>query len=195
MHVKRNLAVGAMALLFAVGSSALAQDKDKSSGGKITDPQIVGVVTAADQIDIDTAKLALKKTKNDQVKQFAQQMIDDHTKLQNSVNDLGKKLNVKPASSDTSKSLKSAAADEMKKLRGLNGKAFDTEYINHEVAYHQQVLDAAGNVLIPNAQNAELKSALQGAAPVLQGHLDHAKQLQSSLGSGSSGGSGSGHSH
>ncbi|MGH9636675.1 MAG: DUF4142 domain-containing protein, partial [Candidatus Angelobacter sp.] len=68
------------------------------------------------------------------------------------------------------------------------GKAFDAEYINHEVAYHQQVLDAAGNVLIPNAQNAELKSALQGAAPLLQGHLDHAKQLQSSLG-GSTGGS------
>jgi putative membrane protein len=196
MHVNRHLAAGAMALLFAVGSSALAQDKDMSSGGgKITDPQIVGVVTAADQIDIDAAKLALKKAKNDQVKQFAQQMIDDHTKLQNSVNDLGKKLNVKPEPSDTSKSLKSAAADEMKKLRGLNGKAFDTEYINHEVAYHQQVLDAAGNVLIPNAQNAELKSALQGAAPLIQGHLDHARQLQSSMGGGSSMGSGSGHSH
>jgi putative membrane protein len=187
MNLKRNLAVGALALLFAVGSSVFAQDKDKdkSSGGsaKISDPQIVGVVTAADQIDIDTAKLALKKTKNDQVKQFAQQMIDDHTKLQNSVNDLGKKLNVKPEPSATSKSLKTAAAAEMKKLQGLSGKAFDTEYINHEVAYHQQVLDAAGNVLIPNAQNAELKSALEGAAPLLQGHLDHAKQLQSSLGS------------
>jgi putative membrane protein len=198
MQVNRHLAVGAMALLFAVGSSAFAQDKDmsmSSGGGKITDPQIVGVVTAADQIDIDAAKLALKKTRNDQVKQFAQQMIDDHTKLQNSVNDLGKKLNVKPEPSDTSKSLKSAAADEMKKLRGLNGKAFDTEYINHEVAYHQQVLDAAGNVLIPNAQNAELKSALQGAAPLIQGHLDHARQLQSSMGGGSSMDSGSGHSH
>src|SRR5438270_8225551 len=190
MNLKKNLAVGAMALLVAVGSSVFAQDKDKdkSSGGsaKISDPQIVGVVTAADQIDIDTAKLALKKTKNDQVKQFAQQMIDDHTNLQKSVNDLGKKLNVKPEESDTSKSLKSAAADEMKKLRGLRGKAFDTEYINHEVAYHQQVLDAAGKVLIPNAQNAELKSALQGAAPLLQGHLQHAQQLQSSMGGGSS---------
>ena len=91
MNWKKHLAVGSMALLFAVGSSVVAQDKDKdkSSGGsaKISDPQIVGVVTAADQIDIDTAKLALKKTKNDQVKQFAQQMIDDHTKLQSSVND------------------------------------------------------------------------------------------------------------
>src|SRR5947209_15522450 len=125
MKMMKHLAVGTMALLFGFATSAFAQ-----GGAAPSDPQIVGVVTAADQIDIDAAKLALKKTKNDQVKQFAQQMIDDHTNLQKSVNDLGKKLNVKPAESDTSKSLKSAAADEMKKLRGLSGKAFDTEYIN-----------------------------------------------------------------
>ncbi len=182
MNVRKYLAAGVVVALSAFGPAAWAQ----GGGAKPTDPQIVGVVQTANQLDIDAAKLALKKTKNDQVKQFAQQMIDDHTKLMNSVNDLGKKLNVKPEDSDTSKSLKSAAATEMKKLRGLRGKAFDKEYINHEVAYHQQVLDAAGNVLIPNAQNAELKSALQGAAPLLQGHLDHARQIQSSLGSAAS---------
>ena len=190
MHVKQYLVLGTLTLL-TLGGNAFAQDKS-SGGAKPTDPQIVGVVTAADQIDIDTAKLALKKTKNDKVKQFAQQMIDDHTKLQSSVNDLGKKLNVKPAPSDISKSLKSGAATENKKLQGLSGAAFDKEYIDHEVAYHQQVLDAAGKVLIPNAQNAELKGALQGAAPLLQGHLDHAKQIQGELGGSSSGG---GHSH
>jgi putative membrane protein len=191
MKFEKHLVVAGLASLLAFGSSALAQDKS-SDGAKPTDPQIVGVVTAADQIDINDAKIALKKTKNDQVKQFAQQMIDDHTKLQNSVNDLGKKLKVKPAPSDISKSLRSAAATEDKKLQGLSGKAFDKEYIDHEVAYHQQVLDAAGKVLIPNAQNAELKSALEGAAPLLQGHLDHAKQIQSSLGGGSGSGSGGG---
>jgi putative membrane protein len=193
MNVNRHFAVAVTASLLALGCGAFAQDN--SSGAKPSDPQIVGVVTAADQIDIDTAKLALKKSGNDQVKQFAQQMIDDHTKLQNSVNDLGKKLNVTPAPSDISKSLKSASATEMKKLQGLKGKAFDTEYINNEVAYHQQVLDAAGKVLIPNAQNADLKSALEGAAPLLQGHLDHAKQLQSSMGDGSASDSGTVHSH
>jgi putative membrane protein len=186
MKVKKFLVVGSMALLSAFAGSALAQEKG-GSGAKPSDPQIVGVVTAADEIDIDAAKLALKKTKNDQVKQFAQQMIDDHTKLQTSVNDLGKKLGVKPEESDISKSLRSAAAEENKKLQGLKGKAFDKEYVDHEVAYHKQVLDAAGNVLIPNAQNAELKSALQGAAPLLQGHLDHAKQIQASLGASSKG--------
>jgi putative membrane protein len=186
MNARKYLAAGTVALLSLFASVAVAQEKG-GEAAKPSDPQIVGVVSAADQIDIDLAKVALKKTKNDQVKQFAQQMIDDHTKLQKSVDDLAKKLNVKPEESDISKSLKTAAAEETKKLKGLRGKAFDKEYIDHEVAYHQQVIDAAGKVLIPNAQNAELKSALEGAAPLLQGHLDHAKQIQSSMGSSTSG--------
>lgn len=180
MKANKLIAAGAVAVMSLFATAAFAQ---AGGGAAPTDPQIVGIVTAANRIDIMGAKLALKKTKNDQVKQFAQQMIDDHTKLQGSVNDLAKKLGVKPAPSATSKSLHTAAAAEMKKLRGLKGKDFDKEYMDHEVAFHQQVIDAASKVLIPNAKNAELKSALEGAAPMLQGHLDKAKQIQSSLGS------------
>ena len=150
-----------------------------------SDPQIVGIVQAANQIDMDQAKLALKKTKNPQVKEFANQMISDHTNLEKSVNDLAKKLGVTAEPSDTSKQLKQQAADESKKLRRLRGKAFDKEYASHEVAYHQAVIDAATKTLIPNAKNAELKSALEGAAPLLQGHLEHAQQLEKSTQGGS----------
>src|SRR3954463_9053790 len=140
-----------------------------------TDPQIAQIVQTANKIDIDQAKLALKKTKNPQVKEFANQMISDHTSLQKSVNDLAKKLNVTPEDSAISKQLNQQAAEETKKLKSLNGKAFDQEYASHEVAYHQAVIDAATKTLIPNAKNPELKSAVEGAAPLLQGHLQHAQ--------------------
>jgi putative membrane protein len=65
----------------------------------------------------------------------------------------------------------------------LHGDAFDKEYVPHEVAFHQAVIDAAKNTLIPNAKNTEPKSALEGAAPLLQGHMEHAQQLEQSLGS------------
>jgi putative membrane protein len=168
------IAVFTSALLLAAGEvKAYAQAP--------SDPQIAGIVQTANQIDISQAKLALKKTSNPQVKEFANQMISDHTNLEKSVNDLAKKLGVTPEDSATSKQLKQQAADETKKLRSLHGKAFDKEYASHEVAYHQAVIDAAKNTLIPNAKNAELKSALEGAAPVLQGHMEHAQQLEQSL--------------
>jgi len=148
-----------------------------------TDPQIAGIVQTANQIDINHAKLALKKTSNPQVKEFANQMISDHTSLQKSVNDLAKKLSVTTEDSTTSKQLKQQATDETKKLTSLRGNAFDKEYASHEVAYHQAVIEAAKTTLIPNAKNAELKSAVEGAAPLLQGHLEHAQQLEKSLGS------------
>jgi putative membrane protein len=98
------------------------------------------------------------------------------------------KLGVKEETSGTAKQLKQQALEESKKLSGMKGKEFDREYAAHEIAYHQAVIDAATTTLIPNAKNAELKSALQGAAPLLQGHLQHAQQLQQSMQSGAGSG-------
>lgn len=172
------VAVSTFAALLVIGNlSAYAQAPSNS--------QIVGIVQAANQIDINISTLALTKTKNPKVKEFANEMISDHTNLEKSVADLAKKLGVTAEPSDTSKQLKQQAADEMKKLRSLRGSAFDKEYAAHEIAFHQAVIDAATKMLIPDAKNAELKSALEEAAPLLQGHLQHAQQLQQSLQSGS----------
>jgi putative membrane protein len=179
VHIKKSSVLIAAATFVL----ALAPFTAYAQGTAPTDPQIAQVVQTANRIDIDQAKLALQKSKNPQVKEFANQMISDHTSLEKSVADLAKKLNVTPQDSDISKQLKQQAADETKKLKSLNGKAFDQEYVSHEVAFHQAVIDAATKTLIPNAKNAELKSALEGAAPLLQGHLQHAQQLQQSLGS------------
>jgi len=170
---KLSSAVLGLAFTFALGTMANAQVP--------TDPQIVGIVQTANRIDIDQARLALRKSTNPQVKEFANQMISDHTNLEKSVTDLANKLGAKEQTSDTAKQLKQQAAEESKKLNGLKGSDFDREYVSHEIAFHQAVIDAATNTLIPNAKNAELKSALQNAAPVLQGHLQHAQQLQQSL--------------
>lgn len=166
-------AVLALALgTFASGAKAQAP----------TDPQIVGIVVAANQIDIDAGKLALAKSHDAQVRQFAQQMVDDHTAVQKSVFALGAKLHVTPADSSTEAALKKGAAENEAHLKTLSGAEFDRAYIDHEVAYHKAVIDAVKTTLIPNAQNAELKSALEGAAPMFQGHLEHAEHLQSSMG-------------
>jgi putative membrane protein len=176
-----NSRIKALAAITATLFGALALATPAQAAPPPTDPQIVGIVIAANQIDIDHAKIALSKSKNKQVREFAQQMVTDHTAVQKSVFALGAKLHVTPADSDTSNSLKNQAAETTTKLNALSGKAFDKFYVDSEVSYHQAVINALTTVLIPNAQNAELKSALQGALPIFQGHLQHAQTLQATL--------------
>ena len=139
------------------------------------------MVEVADDIDINYAKLALSKARDKQVKAFAQQMITDHSAVQQAVRDLAAKLNVTPADSGTSDSLKAQAEQITQKLQDLRGKAFDKSYVGNEVAYHKAVINTTRTVLIPSAQNAELKSALQGAEPLFEGHLQHAERVQAAI--------------
>jgi putative membrane protein len=77
--------------------------------------------------------------------------------------------------------LQKGGDDNVAALKKLNGSAFDKAYVDHEVAYHQAVLDAVDSTLIPSAQNAELKALLVKVRPAFAAHLDHAKHLQSEL--------------
>jgi putative membrane protein len=163
----------------AVAASAFALSAFAHSGP--TDPQIAGIVVTANSIDIEAGKLAKSRSKNKEVSKFAQQMITDHTAVNKQAGALAKKLKVKPADSDTSKSLKAGAADNIKNLKGLKGAAFDKAYVDHEVAYHQAVLDAVDKVLIPSAKNAELKDLIVKVRPAFVAHLEHAKMVQADL--------------
>jgi putative membrane protein len=165
----------ALPIALFVPALALAQ-------GKPSDPQIAGIVVVANQIDVDAGKLAKSRSKNKEVQQFAQQMITDHTAVNKQAGALAKKLGVTPEDSDTTKSLKQGAADNIGSLKTRKGGEFDKAYVDHEVVYHQQVLDAIDKVLIPGAQNAELKGLITKVRPAIAAHLDHAKHLQATLG-------------
>jgi len=148
------------------------------------DAQIASIVVTANQVDIDAGNLAKSKAANADVKSFAQMMVTDHTGVNKQATELVTKLKVTPEDNPTSQSLKSGGEKNVANLKGLTGAAFDKAYIDHEVAYHQQVLDAVDKTLIPNAKNAELKALLVKVRPAFVAHLDKAKSIQSSLGAG-----------
>ena len=146
-----------------------------------SDPQIAHIVVTANQVDIDAGKLAESKGKSKDVKAFGKQMVTDHTGVNQKAVALVTKLKVTPEDNPTSQSLKAGGADNVKNLQGLSGAAFDKAYIDHEIAYHQAVLDAVDKTLIPNAKNEELKALLVKVRPAFVAHLEHAKMIQSSL--------------
>lgn len=148
----------------------------------INDAQIASIVVMANQVDIDAGKLAASTSTNSEVKKFAQLMVTDHTSVNKQAIDLATRLKVTPEDNDTSKSLKEGGEKNIATLKGLKGAAFDKAYVDHEVAYHQAVLDAVDKTLIPNARNADLKALLVKVRPAFVAHLEHAKHIAASLG-------------
>jgi putative membrane protein len=170
-----------VSLMLLLGTGSFALGAAGAPAAKVTDPQIAAIVVAANQVDIDAGKLAEGKSRSAEVKQFAQTMVTDHTAVNQSAVALVTKLKVTPEENDTSRALKAGGDKNLAALRGLDGAAFDKAYVDHEVAYHEQVLQALDSVLVPNAQNAELKALLIKVRPAFVAHLEHAKHLQMSL--------------
>jgi len=146
-----------------------------------TDPQIAAIVVTANQVDIDAGKLAKSKGHSPEVKEFAERMITDHGGVNKAATALVQKLNVTPEPNATSETLQKGGDENIAKLKKLSGAAFDKAYIDHEIAYHEAVLDALDKTLIPSAQNAELKALLVKTRPAFVEHLDHAKKVQADL--------------
>lgn len=162
------------ALLFACAQFASAQDKP-------TDPQIAHIAYTAGVIDIEAAKLAISKSANTEVVAFAQSMVKDHEAVNVQALDLVKKLNVTPEDNPTSQALTKAAEEKRTELGNLEGAAFDKAYVDNEVAFHKQVNDALETLLIPSAENAELKGLLETGLKLFQGHLQHAEHVAADL--------------
>ena len=165
--------------IVATGVLSLAVAGVSAQG--VTDAQIASIVVTADQVDIDAAKLAASTSKNKDLKAFAQRMVTDHEGVNKAATELVTKIKVTPEDNPTSQSLKSAGDTNVANLKTLKGVAFDKAYIDNEVAFHQQVLDAVDKTLIPGASNEELKALLVKARPMFVDHIDQARKLQASV--------------
>lgn len=172
-------------LVPSVGSAASAGSAgppgNAAAAPTLTDPQIAAIVVAANQVDIDAGQLALSRSKNAEVKKFAERMITDHGAVIKAATDLVTKLGVTPEQSDMGNDLVAGGADARAQLAKLEGDAFDRAYVDNEVAYHEAVIDALKSQLIPSASNEELKKTLVGVQPAFDAHLAHARQVQAAL--------------
>lgn len=172
----RKIALAGAAALLTVSGPALA----RGSPG-LNDAKIANIAYTAGQIDIAAGKQALAKSKNKAVRSFAQEMVRDHSAVNDKALALVKKLGVTPEANPTSAALSKQAAAERAKLARLKGAAFDRAYADNEVAYHKTVNGALKNTLIPNAQNGELKSLLETGLTLFTEHQMHAEHLAAKL--------------
>jgi putative membrane protein len=147
----------------------------------LTDVNIVAIFDAANTADIETGRLAVARSQNREVRELGQSFADAHSSVRQQGRDLARKLGVVPVlpAGDQGAAQHAAA---MAMLKGKKGAAFDRAFLDHEIAFHQAVIDAVTNTLLPAIRNAELKALVEKVAPAFVGHLEMAKNLRAKLG-------------
>ncbi|MBX2888763.1 MAG: DUF4142 domain-containing protein [Ferruginibacter sp.] len=178
MKTLKNMSLFCGMLVFSLFTSQTGYaQKDQ----KFTDPEIASIAVTANQIDVDYALIAQKKSKDKAILDFANTMKNDHLSVIDLCTKLAKKLGVTPKTNSMTKSLLEGAKTTTATLNKASGKAFNKAYIDNEVAYHEAVINAVETILIPQAQNAELKGLLVKVLPTLKTHLEHSKMVQKGL--------------
>ena len=165
-----------MILCSILGSGILTSAMAQNSA--LTDPEIASIAVVANQIDIDFAEIALDRSSDEEVLGLARTMASDHQMVIDRAVELVTRLGVTPQDNAVSQSLEKDANSTREKLQGLPQEEFDKAYVDNEVAYHEKVIAAVEELLIPQATNEELKALLEEVLPVLKGHLEHAQMIR-----------------
>ncbi|NHZ82543.1 DUF4142 domain-containing protein [Massilia sp. CCM 8695] len=136
------------------------------------DRKIVTDLAMANMAEIEVARTAQGKSQDDQVKKYAQQMIDDHTKALNEVQQLAQAKGITlPATLDRAHK---ARAD---KLAALSGAAFDRAYIAQAgVAEHKKTHSMLARAQ-GRAKDADIKALVTRMTPTVDQHLHAAQDL------------------
>ena len=166
---------------FATGLTlSSAPDRAQNSAAKLDDPTIVAIFDAANTYDIETGSLAARKARSKAGREFGEMIARDHRSVRKQGRDLAKSLNVTPTP-PRDFALAKAHADAMRSLRRLRGAAFDRAFLQHEVAFHNAVIDAVNHTLLPAIQNAQVKDLVTKVAPAFVAHRDRAQNLLDGL--------------
>jgi len=173
--------VSGLALLFAIlagfaGNERIRAGGKSGEGALPTDNEFLTKAFTAGHKEIQLSKLADRHSRNDQVKSFAQQMIDDHTKANQQLAEQLKSRKIAIVAG-TEKDLRDASD----RLGKLDGDAFDRAYIETMVQDHKEAVALFDNQ-VKNGKDLDVTKFAKNTLPTIKGHLQHAQKLASSVG-------------
>ena len=154
------------------GMSGSMSGMNMPGQASVQDKTFLKAATDGGLFEIKTSQLALQKSNSADVKQYAQQMIDDHTKLMEQMKPVAAEAGVTPQTDLQTKLHKT----EYKKLQGLSGDAFDQAYIKDQLMDHQQT-EQAFKTEESSGQLADEKSAATQGQPIIDDHMQKIQQI------------------
>ncbi|XID74924.1 DUF4142 domain-containing protein [Alkanindiges sp. WGS2144] len=183
----KKIATGVLlgAMVVVTGCSSMAEKTENMMSHlhktQLNDAEIMSVLNTANMGEISQGQIALQKAQNVQVKNFAKKMVTEHTNNYQKGQALGSRLGITPQNNEVSTKLKKDSDDVVNKLNKTDIKDFDKEYIDSQIKVHKMVLKTIDDKLLPNAQNAELRTLLTQTRPTIAQHLQMAELIKNNL--------------
>src|SRR3954471_1526575 len=165
--------ITAFALAAALSAPAFAQNKMDND-----DASAMKQVAQANLNEIAAGKTAQSKAQSPDVKNFAQKMVDEHSKMLEEMRSLAKKKDVTLPQDANMKDMA-----QMKLMERKSGAEFDKDYMEHMVKDHEKTLQDVQNIAA-KAKDDEFKAALQKATPKIKEHLELAQRVSKSADAG-----------
>ncbi len=138
---------------------------------KVDDKKFLKEVAQGGMTEVKLGKLASEKASSADVKQFAQKMVDDHTKANDQLKEVASKENVVIPDS-----LDAKHQSRIDKLSKLSGPAFDKAYVKDQLKDHQSdVKDFSAEA--QNGADPNVRAFASSTLPTLQQHLELVKNL------------------
>jgi len=178
MHLHRrvfipaSMSIAVACLATATPTTTFAQ----TAAPKLDDPTIVAIFDAANTYDIQTASIAETRGHSKVVRDFAAMLVRDHRNVRTQGRNLAASLKVTPTP-PRDFALAKAHAAAMASLKKAHGKNFDRVFLQQEIDFHNAVIDAVTNTLLPAIQNAQVKDLVTKIAPAFVAHRDRAQSL------------------
>ena len=147
----------------------------------LNDPTIVAIFDAANTADMEAGQLAAERGTTKEVRDFGAMLVHDHRMVRQQGRDLAAQLGVTPTPpADDASAM--AHADAMSTLRSKTGVEFDKAFLNHEVRFHEDVINTVRRTLLPAIQSGELEAFVVQVVPAFDAHRIAAANLREKLG-------------
>ncbi len=154
-------------LVLALGT--FAQQADESA--QASDPLFVHSAAQSNVYEIGSSRVAVQSAGSQEVKDFAQMLIDDHTRATSQLIAAVEGLNIRPTADMTR-----AQQLKVNYLRTLQGPEFEAAYLEQQVLAHEEAVSLF-ETASAMVQEQQLKTFIDETLPVLQEHLQMSQEL------------------
>ena len=158
-----------------------AQSTTGAPSGPLNDAQILGVLKVANESEVAAGQLAVQKAMAPEVRDFAQDMVQDHLVAGQQVDQTA--TAAPPSESEMASTMLREANAQIESLNAQTGTEFDRAYVESQVKMHQDLLDAIVAELLPKAQSTAVRQLLESMRGKVGEHLEEARELKQQVAS------------